>query len=160
MYTAEKLPLDQKDCFGKRGLMSIPYRYFAGHFLSEALIALRDQKKILGARCGTCHKVFVPPRSRCERDFTKITELVEVGPEGVVEEFTVVNYEEEYFKKFCSMLEPPYTMALIKLDGADTKLLHRIPGDKVKRGDRVRPKWAPDDKRDAMITDIEYFEKV
>jgi len=30
----------------------------------------------------------------------------------------------------------------------------------VKRGDRVRPKWAPDDKRDAMITDIEYFEKV
>jgi len=160
MYTTDKLPLDQKDCFEKFGLMSIPYRYFAGVFLSEAMIALRDDKKILGARCAKCDKVYLPPRSRCEKDFSKITELVEVGPEGTVEEITVVNYEEEYFKKFCTMLEIPYTMALIKLDGASTKLLHRIPGDKIKRGDRVKPKWAADDKREAMITDIEYFEKV
>ena len=138
--------------------MDIPYRYFAGLFLSKALIALRDEKKILGARCDKCNKVYIPPRSYCERDFSKITELVEVGPEGTVEEYTVVNYEEEYFKKFCPMLELPYTMVLIKLDGADTKLLHRIKGDRVKRGDRVKPKWA--DERDAMITDIEYFEKI
>ena len=160
MYKSDKLPLDQKVCKGKRGLMDIPYRYFAGLFLSKALIALRDEKKIMGARCKKCDKVYFPPRSRCEKDFSKITELVEIGPEGTVEEFTVVNYEEDYFKKYCSMLDIPYTMVLINLDGADTKMLHRVPGDKVKRGDRVRPKWADEDKRDAMITDIEYFEKV
>jgi len=158
MYTSDKLPLDQKDCFGKQGFMSIPYRYFAGLFLSQALIALRDQKKILGSRCETCHKVFFPPRSRCERDFTKITELLEIGPEGTVEEFTVVHYEEEYFKKHCKMLPAPYTLALIKLDGADTKTLHRIPGTNAKRGDRVKPVWA--EEREAMITDISHFEKV
>jgi uncharacterized OB-fold protein len=160
MYTTDKLPLDQKECFGKRGLMSIPYRYFAGVFLSRALITLRDEKRILGARCEKCDKVYFPPRNRCEKDFSKMTELVEIGPEGTVEEFTVVNYEEEYFNKFCPMLDIPYTMALIKLDGASTKILHRIPGEVVKRGDRVRPKWLDDDKREAMITDIEYFEKV
>lgn len=158
MYTSDKLKLDQKLCKGKRGLMDIPYRYFAGLFLSKALIALRDEKKILGSKCDKCNKIYIPPRSYCERDFSKITEFFEVGPEGTVEEYTVVNYEEEYFKKYCKMLPIPYTMALIKLDGADTKLLHRIKGDKVKRGDRVKPKWA--EERDAMITDIEYFEKI
>ncbi len=158
MYTSEKLPLDQKYCGGKRGLMSIPYRYYAGLFLSKALIALRDQKKILGSKCERCGKIYIPPRSRCERDFSKITEMVVVGPEGTVEEFTVVHYDEPYFLEKCEkMMKAPFTMALIKLDGADTKLLHRVKGDKVKRGDRVKPKWA--DERTAMITDIEYFEK-
>lgn len=48
-------------------------------------------------------------------------------------------------------------MALIKLDGADTKLLHRVKGTDIKHGDRVAPKWA--DERSAAITDIEWFEK-
>ena len=106
MYTSDKLKLDQKLCKGKRGLMDIPYRYFAGLFLSKALIALRDEKKILGSRCEKCNKVYIPPRSYCERDFSKITELVEVGPEGTVEEYTVVNYEEEYFKKYYQKFFP------------------------------------------------------
>jgi hypothetical protein len=158
MFTPEKLPVDKKYCGGKRGLMSIPYRYYAGLFLSKALIALRDEKKILASRCPRCGKIFMPPRSRCERDFAKITELIPVGPGGVVEEFTVVHYDEPYFLEKCEkMMKAPFTMALIKLDGADTKLLHRIKGTDIKRGDRVKPKWA--DERSAAITDIEWFEK-
>jgi uncharacterized OB-fold protein len=159
MFKPEKLPVDQKYCGSKRGLMSIPYRYFAGLFLSKALIALRDEKKIMGAKCPRCGKVFMPPRSRCERDFAKITELVPVGPEGTVEELTVVHYDEPYFMEKCErMMKAPFTMALIALDGADTKLLHRIKGTDAKRGDRVKPKWAAEPT--AAITDIEWFEKV
>jgi uncharacterized OB-fold protein len=158
MFTPEKLPVDQKYCGGKRGLMSMPFRYYAGLFLSKALIALRDEKKILASRCPRCGRVFMPPRSRCERDFAKITEFVAVGPGGVVDEFTVVYYDEPYFLEKCEhMMKAPFTMALIKLDGADTKLLHRVKGTDIKKGDRVKPKWAAEPT--AAITDIEYFEK-
>ena len=107
-----------KDCaFVIEGKMALPYQYFAGAVGSKFIVSLRDEKQILGVRCARCNKTFVPPRQTCERCFAPLTEnWVEVGPAGEVAGFTVVRYAEPYQPK-----EPPYVLALIKLDGADTR---------------------------------------
>ena len=55
-------------------------------------------------------------------------------------------------------LERPFAWALIRLDGADTAMLHAVdagdPGA-MKTGMRVEPRWR--DERIGMITDIECF---
>ncbi|HPO16284.1 MAG TPA: hypothetical protein PLI09_22805, partial [Candidatus Hydrogenedentes bacterium] len=48
------------------GKMALPYQYFAGAVGSKFIVALRDEKKILGVRCEHCNKTWVPPRQTCE----------------------------------------------------------------------------------------------
>jgi uncharacterized protein len=55
-------------------------------------------------------------------------------------------------------LDRPFAWALIKLDGADTALLHVVDVDdsgKIKTGDRVHAHWV--DEPAGSITDIAYF---
>ncbi len=102
------------------GRMALPYQYFAGAVGSKFIVALRDEQRILGVRCEACAKTFVPPRETCERCFADLTEhWVEVSGEGEVTGFTVVRYPEPYQPQ-----EPPYVLALIRLDGTDTPLAH------------------------------------
>ncbi len=51
-------------------------------------------------------------------------------------------------------LDRPFAWALIKLDGADTALLHAVDGE-VKTGDRVHAHWVAEPV--GAITDIAYF---
>jgi uncharacterized OB-fold protein len=58
-------------------------------------------------------------------------------------------------------IEIPYTIALIKLDGADTGMLHylrEIDPRNVKVGLRVEPVFKPT--REGRITDIHYFRPI
>ena len=57
----------REDCFVVEGKLALPYQYFAGRTGSRFLTALQKENKIQGVRCPTCDKVFVPPRSTCER---------------------------------------------------------------------------------------------
>ena len=129
---------ENKDCaFVIEGKMALPYQYFAGAVGSKFIVSLRDEKQILGVRCHKCEKTFVPPRQTCERCFAPLTDdWVKVEPTGVVTGFTVVRYAEPYQPK-----EPPYVLALIKLDGADTPFTHLLEcGDvgNARVGMRVR----------------------
>jgi len=138
------------------GKLEIPYRYFAGEWGSKFLTALRDEKKILGSKCPQCKKVFIPPRSSCEICFEKISEWVTVGPKGKVTSFTVVRYQEPYFP-----VQPPFVLALIKLEGADSAFAHILGGvkpEEVKVGMTVEPVFA--EQRKASILDIKYFKPV
>ncbi|KKL59784.1 hypothetical protein LCGC14_2211840, partial [marine sediment metagenome] len=56
----------------------IPYRHTAGQAASRFFRELKDNKRIMGVRCPSCHRVLVPPRSFCERCFEPIDEWVEV----------------------------------------------------------------------------------
>jgi uncharacterized OB-fold protein len=144
---------DEEWAFEIPGKLEIPFRYFAGAFNSRFLTTLRDEKKIMACRCPTCGKVFMPPRSSCEVCFTRIEERVQVGPAGVVTSWTVVRYSEPHLPD-----RPPYILALIKLDGADTALAHiikRVKPEEMKTGMRVEPVFAKE--RKASITDIAYF---
>ena len=138
------------------GKLEIPYKYYAGETGSMFLTTLRDRMKILGMKCDRCKTVFVPPRSICDRCYKRIKEWVEVGPAGTVTSFTVVRYREPHMPR-----KPPFVLALIKLDGANTGLTHllgEVKPEEVKIGMRVEPIWSVD--RRARITDIEYFRPV
>ena len=143
------------DAFVVEGKLALPYQYFAGAVGSKFLISLRDDRKILGQRCPTCEKVLIPPRQTCERCFADLTESwVELGSEGVVTNFTVIRYEEPH-----QPLKPPYVLALIKLDGADTPMAHILGGidpEKVQTGMRVKAVFA--EKRIGSLMDIAYFQ--
>jgi hypothetical protein len=147
-----------KDCaFVIEGKMALPYQYFAGAVGSKFIVALRDEKQILGVRCERCNKTFVPPRQTCERCFAPLTDnWVKVEPTGEVAGFTVVRYAEPYQPQ-----EPPYVLAMIKLDGADVSMVHLLACDDPKDariGMRVRAVFA--EERTDNILAIAHFEEI
>ncbi len=146
---------EQKNhAFVIEGKMALPYLYLAGAVGSRFIVALRDEKKILGVRCDKCNKTFVPPRQTCERCFSVLTDnWVEVGPEGTVTGFTMVRYSEPYQPQ-----EPPYVLGLIKLDGADTAIAHVVQGRDVRCGIRVRAVFS--EERQDNIQAISHFKAI
>lgn len=146
---------NRKDCKVMTGKMALPNQYFAGRVGSKFIIALRDEHKILGVKCEKCDKVFVPPREYCEKCLSKLDEnWVELSNEGVVTNFTVVNYNDKHLPR-----RAPYILALIKVEGADTPFPHIVEGvdfDDVKVGMKVRAVFA--DKTTNTILDLDHFE--
>ncbi|OGP96089.1 MAG: hypothetical protein A2157_19085 [Deltaproteobacteria bacterium RBG_16_47_11] len=140
------------------GNWNIPYNYTAGKTASRFLIELRDNQKILGTKCTKCKRVFIPPRSFCESCFIAIGEnaWVELGKEGTIEAFTIVPVE------FPGAPKPPYAIAYVKVDGADTAIANflegvdltdvRTAGKKIRIGGRAKIKFK--DVREARITDF------
>lgn len=148
---------DKTNCFIVEGKLALPYQYFAGRTGSRFLVSLRDEKKIKGLKCKKCNKVFVPPRSTCEVCLSEIADnWVELDNKGTVTGFTVINYKELH-----QPAEPPYILALIKLNGADTPLVHIVKGisiDQMKIGLKVEAVFA--DKDTYTIMNIDHFRPV
>ena len=148
---------DTTDCFTVEGKLALPYSYFAGKVGSKFLITIRDEKKIMGIKCNTCNKVFVPPRQTCDLCMEDIRDnWVDVQNVGEVLNYTVIRYQDRHLPK-----KPPYILALIKLDGADTSLVHVVEGvdvSEVKTGLRVQAVFA--DETTNTIMDIDHFEPV
>ena len=144
------------------GRWNITYNYAAGRTASRFFFALRDEEKILGTHCDQCQRTLVPPRSFCERCFRPCADWRVVGPQGSVVTFTV-----SYRKTPGIEREPPFMIAMIRLDKADTNLIHVVEGcdlskperilDQVKVGLRVTAKFRPRDKRVGHILDIDCF---
>lgn len=148
---------NKEDSFVVAGKMAIPTQYFAGRVGSRFIISLRDSKKLLGVKCPKCNKVYSPPREYCEKDLTKLDEnWVELGNEGVITNYTVVNYNDKHLPR-----RAPYILALIKVDGADTPIAHIVEGvdtDQVSIGMRVKAMFASETTN--TILDIDHFEPV
>ena len=142
-------------------MAEVPYNWSVGMEGSLFLAAVRDQKKFLGIKCPSCGKVYVPPRKVCGPCFRANTEWVEVSDEGVVTAFSVVNYkfiDPETGKP----RQVPYTFAFVKLDGADTKLCHKLEETdpaKLKVGMRVKVVFA-DQRTGNIEKDVIYFRAV
>ncbi len=143
-----------KDSFVVEGKLALPYQYFAGRTGSRYLISLRDEKKIYGLKCDKCGKVFALPRQTCERCFVDISEnWVELSNTGTVTGYTIIRYEEPH-----QPVKPPYILAQIRPDGADTSLTHivrSVPLSKMKTGLRVKAEFAK--QSTSSIMDIECF---
>lgn len=127
------------------------YDWNLGKAISMFFEKLKD-KKIVGARCKECNKVYIPQKEVCPVCLKRNELGVEVKDKGVVVSFTEVKMKSPNQPK-----EIPYKLGLIKLDGADTNLLH-IVQENVKIGDRVKAKWK--EERIGDIFDIEYFENI
>ncbi|OFX28590.1 MAG: hypothetical protein A2Z07_01905 [Armatimonadetes bacterium RBG_16_67_12] len=138
-----------------RGTMPVVSRYTVGPAGERFLRALKDEARLLGTRCGRCGVTYLPGRLFCERCFDELTEWIEVGPAGTVEAVTTLHLGPDG-----SRLKQPVLLALIRLDGADTVLVHRLGG--IGAGDaqiglRVKPVYAKAEQRTGSILDIVHF---
>ena len=138
--------------------INVPYRWWAGNTASRFYAALRDEKIIMGTKCPACGRVFVPPRKACPTCFTENTQWVELSDEGCVLSFTVARRQ---FAAIPKNRKTPVIWGLIKLDGADTALLHyidEIAPENVTIGMRVRAVFAAT--RTGAIQDIAHFQPI
>jgi uncharacterized OB-fold protein len=134
-------------------VLEYPYTRSVGPVVGRFLGALKDGR-IEGVRTRG-GKVLVPPLEYDPATAEPVTdEFVEVGPAGTVAAWTWVPHPRSK-----QPLARAFAWALIRLDGADTTMLHAVDAgapEKIKPGMRVRPRWR--DQRTGMITDIECFE--
>ena len=134
--------------------ISFDYTRSLGPVLSEFMTALAG-RRILGSR-GADGRVHAPPAEYDPVTFAPPAELVEVGPEG-----TVTTWSWQGEPREGQPLGRPFAWALIRLDGADTALLHAVDAGTpaaIRTGQRVRPRWAAE--RHGHIRDLECFEPV
>jgi uncharacterized OB-fold protein len=127
--------------------LSFDYTRSVGPTLSAFFTALRD-RRIVGVR-GSDGRVHVPVVEYDPVTYAPLTEIVPVAGVGTVLSWT---WQAEPLEG--QPLDRPFAWALIKLDGADTALLHAIDGE-VRTGDRVHAHWV--DEPVGAITDIAYF---
>lgn len=132
------------------------YNYRVGPCIEDYIKGLGN-KKILGSRCSGCSKVVVPPRKVCGTCNRIMDEIVEVGPEGTVENYTVGHVRLE--KGLIEDVEAPMILTLIKLDGATGFLAGEVRGIEpsvLKKGLRVRAVFK--EPAEDSLNDLEYFE--
>ncbi|HEX2738681.1 MAG TPA: OB-fold domain-containing protein, partial [Acidimicrobiia bacterium] len=97
--------------------------------------------------------VLVPPTEYDPTTSEPTGAPVEVGPGGVVTTWTWISTPRPKHP-----LTQPFAWALIRLDGADTAMLHAVDAgseSSMAAGMRVTPRWST--KRVGHIKDIECF---
>lgn len=136
------------------GHIKMPYNWSVGETGSRFFAELRDNKKIWGTKCPSCEAVFLPPKKNCPSCMVEIKEWVEIEPKGTLETYTVVGYDSPVLPK----VEGPVMYGVIKLDGADTGLVHllgEVNPDDIQIGMRVEAVFSQETK--GNIHDIAYF---
>jgi uncharacterized OB-fold protein len=131
--------------------LSFDYTRSVGPTLSQFFTALRE-RRIVGNR-GSDGRVHVPPAEYDPVTYEELTEIVPVASVGTVVSWT---WQPEPLEG--QPLDRPFAWALIKLDGADTPLLHAVnaeSSDAISTGARVHAHWI--DEPVGAITDIAYF---
>ncbi|MDT5409112.1 MAG: uncharacterized protein QOG14_1332 [Mycobacterium sp.] len=131
--------------------LSFDYTRSVGPLLSQFFTALRE-RRILGVR-GSDGRVLVPPAEYDPVTYEPLTEVVPVAGVG-----TVVSWSWQPAPLEAQPLDRPFAWALIKLDGADTPLLHAVDAGssaEISTGARVHAHWV--DEPVGAITDIAYF---
>lgn len=133
-------------------VVEFPFTRSLGPVQSAFLTGLRECT-VLGVTASD-GRVVVPPTEYDPVTAEEIRELVEVGSAG-----TVTTWAWNPSPRRGQPLATPFAWVLVRLDGADTALLHALdaPGpDTVRTGMRVRIRWAA--QRTGAITDLACFE--
>lgn len=131
--------------------LAFDYTRSVGTTPSKFFTALRE-RRVLGVR-GSDGRVHVPPAEYDPVTYEPLGEMVPVSSVG-----TVVSWTWQAEPLGGEPLDRPFAWALIKLDGADTAMLHAVDAGepaKIKTGARVHVHWA--DETVGAITDIAYF---
>ncbi len=160
--------------------ITVPYKWTTGPVIGKFLGGLKEHT-ILGGKCPSCKKVFVPPQDVCPDCYVDLGEgdLVEVKNEGKVISFTKVEQNffgekpsEEYLNSRISPAdvsehpllwppEVPYAMVMVQFSGADTAMVHLVKGkdmDKLSVGSQVKAVFK--EETIGHILDIESFEVI
>ncbi|WP_430330857.1 Zn-ribbon domain-containing OB-fold protein [Rhodococcus sp. ACT016] len=132
--------------------LKFDYTRSVGPTIGAFVTGLRD-RKVIGAR-GSDGRVHVPPPEFDPATHEPMTDFVDVADTG-----TVVSWSWMAEPIEGQPLTHPFAWALVKLDGADTSILHAVDAgspDAMSTGMRVRVRWA--DERTGRIQDIACFE--
>jgi uncharacterized OB-fold protein len=132
-------------------ILEYPYTRTVGPVLGRFMTGLREGR-IEGVRAED-GRVLVPPAEYDPVTSEPLDEFVEVGQAGVVTTWAWISEPRAN-----QPLDHPFAWALIKLDGADTALLHAVDaGDEARMatGMRVRVQWRAE--RAGEIQDIACF---
>jgi len=132
--------------------LSFDYTRSVGPTLGAFFTALRS-RRIVGVR-GSDGRVHVPVVEYDPVTYAPLSEIVPVASVG-----TVLSWTWQARPLEGQPLDRPFAWALIKLDGADTALLHAVDtggaADAIATGDRVHASWVAEPV--GAITDIAYF---
>ena len=137
------------------GHMETDYIYTMGIAGERFFNEIKKSGRIMGAKCKKCGTVYVPPRTYCERCFERLEQWLDVGKRGIVHTYTLAHIDINGSK-----LKEPTIYAMIKIDGTNGGLIHKLGNvdpEKVKIGQKVEAVFKPKQKREGSINDIEYF---
>ena len=130
--------------------LEYPYTRTTGPVIGPFLTGIRDGR-LVGNRCGD--RVLCPPLEYDpDTGATLEPDFVEVGPGGEVVGWTWIADPSTKHP-----VDRPFAFAQIRLDGADTTLLHAVDAgsiDAMSTGMRVKAQYR--DERHGAITDV-YF---
>lgn len=144
---------DPRDIRLWEGEIPIRHRYTPGIAGEAFFKALKDMGQFLASRCESCGITYCPARLFCERCFDELNADITVGPGGTIESFTV-----GYAGVEGEPLDEPVTVGLVRLDGADTVLMHLlIDTDNPMIGDTVEASLLPKSRRTGSILDVRGF---
>lgn len=133
-------------------VLAFTYTRTTGPVIGRFLTGLRDGK-IEGIKTKS-GRVIVPPVEYDPETGEATTEFVPVSESGVVTSWTWIAEPRGLHP-----LQKPFAFALVKLDGADTAMVHAVDAgspERMKTGMRVKVRWA--EERKGFITDIACFE--
>ena len=133
-------------------VIEYPFNRTTGPVIGAFYTALREGQ-VIGIR-GADGKVICPPVEYDPITSAPLTELVGVGTEGEVVSWSWVPNAREG-----QLLDHAHALALVKLDGADTAMLHVVDARSaaaMSTGARVQVRWA--EERTGAISDIACFE--
>ena len=110
---------DSKDLLRAPFELAYNYKRSSGPVMSKFFKALGKQQ-ILGTK-SNAGKVFSPAAEFDPQTNEPLKEMVEVGPGGMIESFSWIENPQHHH-----LIKEPFAFALIKLDGADTSMLHMV----------------------------------
>lgn len=128
-----------------------PFTRTTGKVIGAFMTGLRE-KRLFGIKRSD-GSILVPPLEYDPVSSEPLTEMVEVSQSGVVETWTWVDPPRPQ-----SPWDIPHALALIRLDGSDTSMLHAVIADsfsEMKTGMRVIAQWK--EERIGHIADLEGF---
>lgn len=131
----------------------LDYTVTAGRHLTTYLRNLAD-RRIVGGRCPSCTKVYLPPRGACPTCGVPADQETEVADAGTITTFCVIRIPFD-----AAPFPPPYVAIAVLLDGADMPIFHLLRGvapEDARMGMRVRAVWA--DQLGPTLASIRWFE--
>jgi hypothetical protein len=134
-------------------VVAYDYRRSVGPVLGRFFTELRE-RRIVGNRTAAGRVLCPPMEHDPETSAPTLPGFEEVGPGGVVTTWSWVAAPRAKHGR-----ERPFAWALIRLDGADTSILHAVDAGsepRMRTGMRVRPRWRAETRGE--IGDIECFE--
>ncbi|MFX1254269.1 MAG: Zn-ribbon domain-containing OB-fold protein [Promethearchaeota archaeon] len=143
------------------GFVQAEFNFWVGKYMDKFYDAL-EASKILGNKCQTCGKVYLPPRKICGECFKTInfeTQWVELIDTGTLLNFSLAHYVVSEGGK--TKTKDPVLIGMVKIDGSDTAVIYKIleaEEKDLKIGLKMQVVW--NDKLQGHPTDIKGFKPI